>query len=93
MVSTLTEQLKEKDRQIAELTAELALERQHSREQSDRLAVLADQAQKLQLVQLKPELAESDADQDQQAAELDDVEEKWDVPESGTEKKWWKFWK
>ena len=50
MVSTLTEQLQEKDRQIEALTKELAEERQHSRERSDKLtaqlAVLADQAQK-----------------------------------------------
>lgn len=95
MVSTLTEQLQEKDKQIEALTKELAEERQHSREQSDKLTaqlvVLADQAQKLQLVQLKPELAETGADQ--QAAAPADAEEKWDVPESGTEKKWWQFWK
>lgn len=91
VIEMLQNELQAKNEQIAALTEELALERQHSREQSDRLAVLADQAQKLQLVQLKPELAETGADQ--QAAASADAEEKWDVPESGTEKKWWQFWK
>lgn len=91
VIEMLQNELQAKNEQIAALTEELALERQHSREQSDRLAVLADQAQKLQLVQLKPELAETGANQ--QAAAPADAEEKWDVPESGTEKKWWQFWK
>lgn len=91
VIEMLQNELQAKNEQIAALTEELALERQHSREQSDRLAVLADQAQKLQLVQLKPELAETGADQ--QAAAPADAEEKWDVSESGTEKKWWQFWK
>ena len=91
VIEMLQNELQAKNEQIAALTEELALERQHSREQSDRLAVLADQAQKLQLVQLKPELAETDADR--QAAVPTDVEKKQGVPDSGTEKKWWQFWK
>jgi hypothetical protein len=47
---------------IDELTAELAKEREHSREQSERMAVLADQAQKLQLAQMKPQLTDGVAD-------------------------------
>lgn len=82
LVSMLQLELQAKNEQIAALTAELALERQHSREQSERLAVLADQAQKLQLVQLK-------ADDDQQAA----VSSSSDEPNSGKEKKWWQVWK
>ena len=38
--------------QIAALQAELSKERQHSREQAGRIAVLADQAQRLQLAQM-----------------------------------------
>lgn len=51
-ISTLQNQLNTKDTQIEHLQSELLNERQHNREQSDRLAVLADQAQKLQLAQL-----------------------------------------
>ena len=39
---------------ISSLQAQLDIERQHSREQSDRLAQLADQAQRLQLAQMQP---------------------------------------
>ena len=41
-------------RQLDTMTEELDEERQHSREQSDRLAQLADQAQRLQLAQMQP---------------------------------------
>ncbi len=41
-------------RQLDTMTEELNEERQHSREQSDRLAQLADQAQRLQLAQMQP---------------------------------------
>ena len=51
-IETLQAQLEVKDKQIEQLRAELAAERQHSREQSDKLAVIADQAQKLQLAQM-----------------------------------------
>lgn len=55
-------ELEAKNKQIEELTAELAKEREHSREQSERMAVLADQAQKLQLAQMKPQLTDGGAD-------------------------------
>ena len=51
-LQTLQEQLAAKDKLIEQLQTELAAERQHSREQADKLSVLADQAQKLQLAQL-----------------------------------------
>lgn len=51
-LETLQAQLEVKDKQIEQLRAELATERQHSREQSDKLSVIADQAQKLQLAQM-----------------------------------------
>lgn len=51
-LETLQAQLEVKDKQIEQLRSELAAERQHSRDQSDKLAVIADQAQKLQLAQM-----------------------------------------
>lgn len=55
-------ELEAKNKQIEELTTELIKERAHSREQSERMAVLADQAQKLQLAQMKPQLTDGGAD-------------------------------
>lgn len=55
-IETLQGQLRSKDEQIQSLTSELAKEREHSREVSDKLAVLADQSQKLQLAQMQPQL-------------------------------------
>lgn len=55
-------ELEAKNKQIEALTVELAKEREHSREQSERMAVLADQAQKLQLAQMKPQLTDGGAD-------------------------------
>lgn len=42
--------------QVAQLQAELSTERQHSRELAERVVVLTDQAQKLQLAQMSPQL-------------------------------------
>lgn len=53
-IDTLQRQLEVKDRQIEKLETELTDERQHSRAQADKIAVLADQAQKLHLAQMKP---------------------------------------
>lgn len=55
-IDTLQGQLEVKDKRIDELTAELAKEREHSREREQEIAVLADQAQKLQLAQMKQPL-------------------------------------
>ena len=59
----LQKQLAEKDKQIAEKDAliqkiqdELAREHQHSREQADKMAVLADQAQHLQALGAQKQL-------------------------------------
>lgn len=49
-------QIEEMQQQAARLHEELAEERRHSREQAEKLAVLADQAQRLQLAQMHPEL-------------------------------------
>lgn len=51
-------ELQAKNEQIAALQAELSKERQHSREQAEKIAVLADQAQKLQLAQMSSQLIE-----------------------------------
>lgn len=48
----LERELQAKNEQIVALQAELSKERQHSREQAERIAVLADQAQRLQLAQM-----------------------------------------
>lgn len=53
-------ELEAKNEQILNLQVELIAERQHSREQADKLAVFADQAQKLQLAQMKPQIAEEE---------------------------------
>lgn len=46
-------ELQAKNEQIAILQSELSKERQHSREQAEKIAVLADQAQRLQLAQMR----------------------------------------
>lgn len=51
-IDTLQNQLEIKDRQIEKLQKELADERTHNREQFDKISILADQAQKLQLAQI-----------------------------------------
>ena len=53
-------ELEAKNEQILNLQVELITERQHSREQADKLAVFADQAQKLQLAQMKPQITEEE---------------------------------
>lgn len=45
-------------KQVEQLQTELSKERQHSRELAERIVVLADQAQKLQLAQISPQLIE-----------------------------------
>ena len=57
---TLKQQLEIKDRQIEQLQNELITERQHNRSQSDKLAVLATQAQTLQLAQLSEDKIKSE---------------------------------
>lgn len=54
----LERELQAKNEQIAALQAKLSKERQHSREQAERIAVLADQAQRLQLAQMQPQQIE-----------------------------------
>lgn len=74
-------ELQEKNQQIAALQAELSREREHSREQAEKIAVLADQAQKLQLAQMSPTFIEDDQEEKQQT-----------VSKEMERKHWWKFW-
>lgn len=52
VIDVLNQQLEVKDRLIEQLRTELADERKHSREISDKLVTLTDQSQKLQLAQM-----------------------------------------
>lgn len=56
----LKDELEAKNKQIIHLQGELATERQHNREQADKIAIFADQAQKLQLAQMKPQISENE---------------------------------
>jgi AcrR family transcriptional regulator len=63
--------LETKDKQISDLSSQLAEERQHSREQSERIAILADQAQKLQLLATNTE--PPPADEQEEEIEIDEI--------------------
>lgn len=65
----LRAELEAKNEQILVLQAELAEERRHSREQADKIAVFADQAQKLQLAQMQPQITEEE-EQEQEGSEV-----------------------
>ena len=56
------EQIAAQQVEIANLQGELSAERQHSREQAERIAVLADQAQRLQLAQMSPQMIDGTKD-------------------------------
>ena len=56
----LKAELAVKNEQIATLQSELAVERQHSREQSDKLAVLAEQAQMLHAGTMKKQITDGE---------------------------------
>lgn len=83
-----SDEIKEKDNsevlflrnQIEWLQTELTKERQHSKELAERIAVLADQSQKLQLAQMSPQLS---AEQKQEA-------EKEPEQKETIKKPWWK---
>lgn len=62
LYAILKQELDAKNQQIANLQKELEQERIHSREQADKFAVLADQAQKLQAAAMKQHLLESSED-------------------------------
>jgi len=56
-----------KNEQIATLQSELAAERQHSREQSDKLAILAEQAQMLHAGTIKKQLTDGEQPDEEEA--------------------------
>ncbi len=60
------EQIAAQQAEIANLQGELSAERQHSREQAERIAVLADQAQRLQLAQMSPQMIDGTKDPEEQ---------------------------
>ena len=57
----LKAELAVKNEQIATLQSELAAERQHNREQSDKLAVLAEQAQMLHAGTMKKQITDGES--------------------------------
>ena len=56
----LRKELETQSKRIEFLEAELSEERKHAREQADKIAVFADQAQKLQLAQMNQRMMEED---------------------------------
>lgn len=72
-------ELQAKNEQIAELQSELSEERRHSREQAEKIIVLADQAQKLQLAQMKPQLTDGGVDpkEDDESSEKKGLFKRW----------------
>jgi predicted DNA-binding protein YlxM (UPF0122 family) len=72
-LATLQAQLNEKDNQIAALTTQLDDERKHAREQSDKFAILADQAQKLQLIATNSSEPPADEREVDGEVELEDI--------------------
>lgn len=102
ILSILKEEIEVKNKQIEELNAELAKEREYSRKQSEKIATLADQAQKLQLAQINPQLnSESKLVDDERQSEKDKQRLRkmfgldGEIEEVKIEKnkKWYQFWK
>lgn len=73
-------------KQVEQLQAELSKERQHSRALAERVVVLADQAQRLQLAQMSPQFIDEGG-----AADLAETEPISQVQQSELEqpKNWW----
>ena len=79
------EQIAAQQAEIANLQGELSAERQHSREQAERIAVLADQAQRLQLAQMSPQMIDGTKDPEGQ-----DHHGEEDPASAAVKKSWWK---
>ena len=62
LLMQLIKELEVKNEQIVSLQEELSNERQHSRELAEKIVVLADQAQQLQLAQMAPQSALPDTE-------------------------------
>lgn len=69
-IDTLQSQLEVKDQQIEKLQQELAEERKHSREQTEKFSILADQAQRLQLAQIASSSEQSPLVEDSKSVKL-----------------------
>lgn len=70
LYTLLKKELEYKNKQIETLQSQLEAERIHSREQTDKIVQLADQAQRLQLAQMKPsQNIESGKDNDSENTE------------------------
>lgn len=76
LYTILKQELDAKNQQIANLQKELGQERIHSREQADKFAVLADQAQKLQAAAMKQHLLEFSEDDEDPADQENSIDKK-----------------
>lgn len=70
-----------KNEQIAALQIELSKERQHSWEQAEKIAMLADQAQHLQLAQMQQQIEGG----------TDSADKELQQSESGQSRSWWSW--
>lgn len=86
LYAILREELAAKNRQIEQLQADLAEERRHSRELTDRVAVLAEQAQALHAGTIKMQLPVSEPEVSDEVVALD-VEQPIQAREH---RPWWK---
>lgn len=89
LYAILKEELEAKNRQIEQLQDELAEERKHSREQAEKLAQLADQAQKLHAGSMQRQLSEGVPEEISVTVEQDPAPE--EPPEEPARKTlgWW----
>lgn len=85
LYAILREELAAKNRQIEQLQAELVEERKHSRELTDRVAVLAEQAQALHAGTIKTQLPAGDSEEELAAAIDAELN-----PELEQRRPWWK---
>lgn len=85
LYAILRDELEAKNRQIEQLQDELAEERKHSRELTDRVAVLAEQAQALHAGTIKTQLPAGDSEE-----ELDTAIDVELNPEPEQRRSWWK---
>lgn len=76
LYAVLREELAAKNRLIEELQAELTEERRHSREQADKLAQLADQAQRLHAGDIKAQLPQPGAEEPAAAVDAESAPER-----------------
>lgn len=85
LYAILRDELEAKNRQIEQLQVELAEERKHSRELTDRVAVLAEQAQALHAGTIKTQLPAGDSEEELAVAIDAELN-----PEPEQRRSWWK---